>query len=111
MNMKPHLDQLGLSAENAGVQIGQTSTSIGNQIVSTSPVDGATIGATGICSKEDYESVIAAATEAGRLWRNVPAPQRGEVVRLYGEALRKHKSRPRGAGVLRNGQEPSGGPR
>ncbi|MGB0510142.1 MAG: aldehyde dehydrogenase family protein, partial [Flavobacteriales bacterium] len=71
MNMKPHLDQLGLSADNAGVQIGQTNSSIGNQIVSTSPVDGATIGATGVCSADDYETVIAAATEAGRQWRNV----------------------------------------
>ena len=91
MNMKPHLDQLGLSAQNAGVQIGQSDSSVGDQIVSISPVDGATIGATGVCSAADYESVIAAATEAGRQWRNVPAPQRGEVVRLYGEALRKHK--------------------
>jgi len=91
MNMKPHLDQLGLSANNAGVQIGQTNASIGNHIVSTSPVDGATIGATGVCSPDDYETVIAAATEAGRQWRTVPAPQRGEVVRLYGEALRRHK--------------------
>ena len=91
MNMKPHLDQLGLSADNAGVQIGQTNSSIGNHIVSTSPVDGATIGATGVCSADDYETVIAAATEAGRQWRTVPAPQRGEVVRLYGEALRRHK--------------------
>ena len=91
MNMKPHLDQLGLSADNAGVQIGQTNSSIGNQIVSTSSVDGATIGATGVCSASDYEAVIAAATEAGRQWRNVPAPQRGEVVRLYGEALRRHR--------------------
>ena len=89
--MKPHLDQLGLSSDNAGVQIGQTNASIGSQIVSTSPVDGATIGATGVCSKDDYEKVIAAATEAGKAWRNVPAPQRGEVVRLYGEALRAHK--------------------
>lgn len=91
MNMKPYLDQLGLSDANAGVQIGQSSSSVGSQIVSTSPVDGNTIGATGVCSADDYEKVIAAATEAGKAWRHVPAPQRGEVVRLYGEALRKHK--------------------
>ena len=36
MNMKPHFDQLGLSAENAGVQIGQTQSALGNAIVSTS---------------------------------------------------------------------------
>ena len=31
------------------------------------------------------EKAIAAATEAGKEWRTVPAPLRGEVVRLYGE--------------------------
>ena len=66
MNMKPYLDQLGLSDGNAGVQIGQSSSSVGSQIVSTSPVDGNTIGATGVCSADDYEKVIAAAPEAGK---------------------------------------------
>ncbi|MDC0599733.1 aldehyde dehydrogenase family protein [Flavobacteriales bacterium] len=91
MNMKAHLDQLGIQAENPGVQIGASSASIGATISSLSPADGQTIGATGICSAADYEKAIAAATEAGKEWRTVPAPLRGEVVRLYGEALRHHK--------------------
>ena len=89
--MKAHLDQLGLNATNPGTQIGATNFSTGNDISSVSPVDGAVIGATGVSSPEDYEKAITAATQASIAWRNVPAPQRGEVVRLYGEALRHHK--------------------
>ncbi|MDG1382156.1 MAG: aldehyde dehydrogenase family protein, partial [Flavobacteriales bacterium] len=91
MNMQAHLAQLGIQAENPGVQIGSSSHSTGNVITSLSPADGSTIGAIGVCSAEQYEQAITAATEAGKIWRTVPAPLRGEVVRLYGEALRNHK--------------------
>ena len=91
MDMKAHLTQLGLNATNPGTQIGATNLCIGNDITSVSPVDGATIGATGTSSATTYEQAITAATKASIEWRNVPAPQRGEVVRLYGEALRQHK--------------------
>lgn len=89
--MTAHLAQLGINDSNPGSQIGNTSSSVGNEISSVSPVDGTTIGSTGVCSASDYESAITAATAASLEWRNIPAPQRGEVVRLYGEALRKHK--------------------
>jgi aldehyde dehydrogenase (NAD+) len=91
MNMKAHLDQLGIQAQNPGCQIGKTSSNTGTDISSTSPVDGTTIGSTGVCSAQDYQAAISAATQASLEWRNIPAPQRGEVVRLYGEALRQHK--------------------
>ena len=89
--MKAHLAQLGLQASNPGTQIGNENSGVGNAIQSISPVDGSLIGSTGVCSADDYERAISAAVEAGKTWRTVPAPQRGEVVRLYGEALRKHK--------------------
>jgi len=91
MNMQAHLAQLGIHTENPGVQIGSSSFSKGSEISSLSPADGKTIGATGVCSASEYEQAITAATEAGKIWRTVPAPLRGEVVRFYGEALRKHK--------------------
>src|SRR5579863_111553 len=40
---------------------------------------------------EDYEHVMAAAVAAAAAWRHVPAPKRGEAVRLLGEELRLHK--------------------
>ncbi len=91
MNMKAHLAQLGLSDINPGTQIGNSNHNVGNDISSISPVDGATIGSTGTCDASLYEAAIQEATAASKEWRNIPAPQRGEVVRLYGEALRHHK--------------------
>jgi aldehyde dehydrogenase (NAD+) len=91
MNMKAHLSQLGISETNPGTQIGNANHNIGSTIASQSPVDGSTIGSTGVCDATLYEEAITAATAAAKEWRNIPAPQRGEVVRLYGEALRHHK--------------------
>jgi aldehyde dehydrogenase (NAD+) len=36
--------------------------------------------------------VIASAQQAAAAWREIPAPKRGETVRLLGEELRRHKS-------------------
>src|SRR5207244_8488787 len=36
--------------------------------------------------------VLGSAVEAAAAWRDVPAPKRGEAVRLLGEQLRRHKS-------------------
>ena len=56
-----------------------------------SPVDGATIGQVSYDTPASIEVKIAAAVEAFRAWRNVPAPRRGELVRLFGEELRANK--------------------
>lgn len=61
------------------------------EIISTNPTTGETIGSVYRCSEADYEKVITTAQNAFLTWRNVPAPKRGEVVRLLGEALRKNK--------------------
>jgi aldehyde dehydrogenase (NAD+) len=39
----------------------------------------------------DYEKIVAGAQEAFLKWRMTPAPERGQVVREIGEALRKQK--------------------
>ena len=41
---------------------------------------------------EDYETVIKASQQAFLHWRNVPAPQRGDIIRQIGNKLRQHKS-------------------
>ncbi|WP_345371123.1 L-piperidine-6-carboxylate dehydrogenase [Algivirga pacifica] len=56
-----------------------------------SPVDGTLIGKVEMATQEDLEKVIVTAEEAFKVWRKVPAPQRGEVIRKIGEALRKYK--------------------
>lgn len=60
-------------------------------IPSYSPVDGKRIGSVPTTSKETYESTMQKMQEAFLIWREWPAPKRGEVVRQLGEALRAKK--------------------
>jgi aldehyde dehydrogenase (NAD+) len=42
-------------------------------------------------SPDQLDELIGAAVESFRRWRAVPAPKRGELVRRFGDALRRHK--------------------
>ena len=55
------------------------------------PVDGSKIASLAMHSLADAEAQIADAKAAFKAWRLVPAPRRGELVRLLGEELRKEK--------------------
>jgi aldehyde dehydrogenase (NAD+) len=55
-----------------------------------SPIDGSLLGA--VHETADPAAEIAKAAQAFQIWRNVPAPRRGELVRLLGEELRAHKA-------------------
>ncbi|TAI47746.1 aldehyde dehydrogenase family protein [Flagellimonas allohymeniacidonis] len=85
------LEQLGLGEINEGTSTGSNNFGSGEVIESYSPVDGDLIGKVTTTSKEDYEKVMTAASQAFTFWRKVPAPQRGEVVRQFGEKLRELK--------------------
>jgi aldehyde dehydrogenase (NAD+) len=56
-----------------------------------SPIDGAVIGRVALQGADAARAAVGRAAEAFAHWRNVPAPQRGELVRRVGEALRRHK--------------------
>jgi aldehyde dehydrogenase (NAD+) len=56
-----------------------------------SPIDGAEIGRVAYDDAQAIETKIAASVIAFRKWRDVPAPRRGELVRLFGEELRANK--------------------
>ena len=56
-----------------------------------SPIDGARIGHVTEASAAGIEAAIAASAEAFRSWRLAPGPKRGELVRLFGEELRRVK--------------------
>lgn len=88
---KEFLEQLGLQEKNAGTSTGLQDDKSRKYIESYSPVDGEFIGSVSVTSKKQYEAVIEKAQEAFKVWREIPAPQRGEIVRQYGEALRKYK--------------------
>jgi aldehyde dehydrogenase (NAD+) len=61
-------------------------------LVVRTPIDGSTIARLPVHSRADAEAAIARAQRAFVAWREVPAPRRGELVRLFGEELRAHKS-------------------
>ena len=56
-----------------------------------SPIDGNEIGNIKLDSVLDVDSKVKNAVTAFKAWRQVPAPRRGELVRLLGEVLREHK--------------------
>ena len=56
-----------------------------------SPVTGEPVASLAEHSVADTEAAIAKANDAFRTWRLVPAPRRGELVRLFAEELRKAK--------------------
>ena len=83
---------MGLKAKNQGTSTGQNEISGSRRYLdSYSPVHGEFIGSVGITTREQYEQVIQSAEEAFKIWRTVPAPKRGEIVRQYGEVLRQYK--------------------
>ena len=85
------LNKLGISDVNNGTSTGSDWFSSGEEIISSSPVDGEVIAKVRTTSKEDYEKVMQAATSAFLNWRLKPAPQRGEIVRQFGQKLRELK--------------------
>ncbi len=91
INVKSVLSELGITEENLGTSTGKNFFGSGNLISSYSPVDGKIIGSIKTTSKEDYERVVKTAEEAFLHWRTVPGPQRGEIVRQFGNKLREKK--------------------
>ena len=57
-----------------------------------SPIDGAEVAMVGETSPADVAAIIARSQAAFKAWRQVPAPRRGELVRLLGEELRAAKA-------------------
>ncbi|MBC3421974.1 aldehyde dehydrogenase family protein [Pseudomonas wayambapalatensis] len=56
------------------------------------PIDGSQIASVKLLGKAETIARIDQAQAAFEAWRNVPAPRRGELVRLFGEVLRAHKA-------------------
>lgn len=89
--IKTALQQLGVKDINDGTSTGSNNFSNGEIIDSYSPVDGKLIGKVKTTTRADYDMVMDAATKAFKTWREIPAPQRGEIVRQFGNKLRDLK--------------------
>jgi aldehyde dehydrogenase (NAD+) len=93
MDIQKILSELGIKATNSGVSTGlQWLKGDGETISSFSPVDGKLIASCTTATDADYEKVIATAQEAYKVWRNMPSPKRGEIIRQMGDALRVQKN-------------------
>ena len=88
------LKDLGIQAVNSGGSIGKQWWSdqvAGPLLQSINPATGEMIAAVRPCSADDYENITKQSLEVFSSWRMVPAPKRGELVRLIGQALREKK--------------------
>jgi len=83
--------KLDLGAQNLGAFAGEWFGS-GPAIEKRSPIDGSVLARATTASRDEVARTVGAAERAFLAWRAVPAPQRGELVRRYGEALRAHKA-------------------
>ncbi len=73
-------------------KLGLDNTAItGGDLSVYSPVDGAKIANVHTDNAADVDRKIAGSTEAFQTWRIVPAPRRGELIRIFGEVLRENK--------------------
>ncbi|MBD09828.1 MAG: aldehyde dehydrogenase family protein [Flavobacteriaceae bacterium] len=89
--IKEALKQLGVKDVNDGTSTGSNGFGSGDLISSYSPTDGQLIGKVSTTTREDYDKVIKTAQDAFLQFRAMPAPQRGEIVRQFGNRLRELK--------------------
>jgi aldehyde dehydrogenase (NAD+) len=88
------LKPLGLQPMNAGAYSGYTWQSAlhkKHHLSSFNPATEEKIADVATATMEDYERLVQKAQDAFIAWREVPAPQRGEIIRQIGHALRDHK--------------------
>ncbi len=88
------LRSLGILGKNQGASTGTSwnTTTANGTIEVVSPVDGRLLASVYCASEDDYRRCSAAAKAAFSWWRSVPPPERGEIVRQIGDALRARKN-------------------
>lgn len=90
--VKNLLERLGIGELNQGALAGLDRLDCrGQTLESISPIDGKVLAKMRQCDSSVYDRVVQTARGAFRQWRDVPAPKRGEVVRLIGDAFRARK--------------------
>ena len=71
----------------------------GPTLVVRSPIDGSSLAEFPSASRDQFNSAVSLATRDFAVWRDIPAPSRGELVRRIGNEFRKHE-----ADLARDGQ-------
>jgi aldehyde dehydrogenase (NAD+) len=85
------LKTLGIEIDNLGTSTGSKWFAKGETISSFSPTNGKLIAKVQSTTRKEYDKVINEAEKAKLIWRDIPAPKRGEIVRQLGEKLRELK--------------------
>ena len=88
------LKKLGIGQENYGASLGPghwSKTVDSGKIESENPTNGEIIASVYQCNVDDYNSIVNKSLEAFSEWRAVPAPERGQLIREMGNALRDYK--------------------
>ena len=88
------LKKLGIEQENYGASLGPghwSKTVDSGKIESENPTSGEIIASVYQCSIDDYTGIVKNSLEAFTEWRTVPAPERGQLIREMGNALRDYK--------------------
>nr|WP_170452042.1 aldehyde dehydrogenase family protein [Ruegeria arenilitoris] len=81
-----------MTAEHTLEKLGLTAAELtGGSLEVRSPIDGRVLARVHETPVADMDAVFARATAAFKAWRTVPAPRRGELIRLLGEELRAAK--------------------
>ncbi len=92
IDISKDLREIGIKEVNNGACTGTIwRETRGTAIESFSPSDGELIATVKQARSADYRAVVEKAKEAFKVWRMVPAPKRGEIVRQIGLELRKYK--------------------
>ncbi len=88
------LKQLGINDYNSGAYFGNgewSETKDAGVIDSINPSTGEVIARVYSASDSDYEQILDTAVKTATEWRKIPAPRRGEAIRIVSNALREHK--------------------
>ncbi|HVU93146.1 MAG TPA: aldehyde dehydrogenase family protein [Jatrophihabitans sp.] len=88
----PTTEDLAAEATAILSRLGVPALPADGELVARTPITGGELGRLRAHSPAEVADIVAAAQEAFRAWREVPAPVRGALVRELGELLREHKA-------------------
>ncbi len=90
MTTEEIFETLGLESSNSGVFAGEWLQAGGETVDVINPTTGESLATATLASLDDYDRVVANSVETFQLWRQLPAPKRGDYIRRLGNALRKN---------------------
>nr|GLL23255.1 aldehyde dehydrogenase family 7 member B4-like isoform X1 [Ipomoea trifida] len=82
------LREVGIGPKNLGCYVNGVWKASGPTVYTVNPANNQAIAEVVEASLRDYEEGMRACYEAAKLWMQIPAPKRGEIVRQIGDALR-----------------------